>query len=311
MKRILTIVSDPLTFGRGHLTRQKRLAQILSDTGFEVTLIVNGDSLTTEKSHDLLILDLSDRDTSPPEKLLGDFKFVVGFDWCMGFVPDINFVVFQHVGKVYPSKIETYVGFEYIILNNRFEQSHRLNSPSAKKYQLISIGFNAKSQKILEVLDVATKISDLPIKICSGIELDLIHKELKDRQIQTAYLTGKTKNREAVVREFQENKEVKVFLISLKAGGTGLNLTEADYVYLVDPWWNPAVENQAIDRLHRIGQTKNTLAIRLICPNTIEDKIRILQESKKTIAEELITNESGFFKNLSKENLLDLLSDLK
>ena len=141
--------------------------------------------------------------------------------------------------------------------------------------------------------------------------LDLIHKELKDRQIQTAYLTGKTKNREAVVREFQENKEVKVFLISLKAGGTGLNLTEADYVYLVDPWWNPAVENQAIDRVHRIGQTKNTLAIRLICPNTIEDKIRILQESKKTIAEELITNESGFFKNLSKENLLDLLSDLK
>ena len=177
MKRILTIVSDPLTFGRGHLTRQKRLAQILSDTGFEVTLIVNGDSLTTEKSHDLLILDLSDRDTSPPEKLLGDFKFVVGFDWCMRFVPDINFVVFQHVGKVYPSKIETYVGFEYIILNNRFEQSHRLNSPSAKKYQLISIGFSAKSQKILEVLDVATKISDLPIKICSGIELDLIHKE--------------------------------------------------------------------------------------------------------------------------------------
>ena len=171
--------------------------------------------------------------------------------------------------------------------------------PSAKLEMLIEqITNKAPSHKILVFSQFVTM-------------LDLIHKELKDRKIQTAYLTGKTTNREAVVREFQENKEVKVFLISLKAGGTGLNLTEADYVYLVDPWWNPAVENQAIDRVHRIGQTKNTLAIRLICPNTIEDKIRILQESKKTIADELITNESGFFKNLSKENLLDLLSDLK
>jgi SNF2 family DNA or RNA helicase len=171
--------------------------------------------------------------------------------------------------------------------------------PSAKLEMLIEqITNKAPSHKILVFSQFVTM-------------LDLIHKELKDRNIQTAYLTGKTTNREAVVREFQENKEVKVFLISLKAGGTGLNLTEADYVYLVDPWWNPAVENQAIDRVHRIGQTKNTLAIRLICPNTIEDKIRILQESKKTIADELITNESGFFKNLSKENLLDLLSDLK
>jgi SNF2 family DNA or RNA helicase len=171
--------------------------------------------------------------------------------------------------------------------------------PSAKLEMLIEqITNKAPAHKILVFSQFVTM-------------LDLIHKELKDRQIQTAYLTGKTKNREAVVREFQENKEVKVFLISLKAGGTGLNLTEADYVYLVDPWWNPAVENQAIDRVHRIGQTKNTLAIRLICPNTIEDKIRILQDSKKTIADELITNESGFFKNLSKENLLDLLSDLK
>jgi SNF2 family DNA or RNA helicase len=171
--------------------------------------------------------------------------------------------------------------------------------PSAKLEMLIEqITNKAPTHKILVFSQFVTM-------------LDLIHKELKDRKIQTAYLTGKTNNREAVVREFQENKEVKVFLISLKAGGTGLNLTEADYVYLVDPWWNPAVENQAIDRVHRIGQTKNTLAIRLICPNTIEDKIRILQESKKSISDELITNESGFFKNLSKENLLDLLSDLK
>ncbi|MGV3507955.1 MAG: SNF2-related protein, partial [Sphingobacteriaceae bacterium] len=87
--------------------------------------------------------------------------------------------------------------------------------------------------------------------------LDLIKKELLERKISFSYLTGSTKNRDLVVKEFQEQVEKRVFLISLKAGGTGLNLTQADYVYLVDPWWNPAVENQAIDRIYRIGQKKN------------------------------------------------------
>ncbi|MBO6200255.1 MAG: DEAD/DEAH box helicase, partial [Chryseobacterium sp.] len=101
--------------------------------------------------------------------------------------------------------------------------------------------------------------------------LDLIKEELQKRNISFEYLTGQTKNRAARVNEFQENANVRVFLISLKAGGTGLNLTEADYVYLVDPWWNPAVENQAIDRCYRIGQKKNVIAVRLICPNTVEE----------------------------------------
>ena len=177
MKRILTVFSDPLIFGRGHLTRQKRLAQVLSEAGFEVKLVVNGDSLASETTNDLLILDLSDQDTSPPENFLGEFKFVVGFDWCKSFVPDINFIVFHHVGKVYPSKIETYVGFEYLILDKRFTSTPSVTSTSDNKYQLISIGFSAKLDKILEVLDVAAKISDLPIKICSGMKLDLIHRD--------------------------------------------------------------------------------------------------------------------------------------
>ncbi len=141
--------------------------------------------------------------------------------------------------------------------------------------------------------------------------LDLIHKELQARNIRSVTLTGKTRNRAAVVNEFQDNKQVKVFLISLKAGGTGLNLTEADYVYLVDPWWNPAVENQAIDRAHRIGQDKKVMAIRLICPDTVEEKIMKLQETKKELAGELISEDSSFFQSLSKEGLLQLLSDLK
>lgn len=141
--------------------------------------------------------------------------------------------------------------------------------------------------------------------------LDLIARSLDSKNIRYTMLTGKTRNREAAVRQFQEDPQTRVFLISLKAGGTGLNLTEADYVYLVDPWWNPAVENQAIDRAHRIGQDKHVIAVRMICPDTVEEKILQLQESKRTLATELITEEPGFFRSLSRESLLGLLSDLK
>jgi len=137
--------------------------------------------------------------------------------------------------------------------------------------------------------------------------LDLIKKELEAKGIRYEYLTGQTKKRQEVVHSFQ-NTDVPVFLISLKAGGTGLNLTEADYVYLVDPWWNPAVENQAIDRAYRIGQHKNVMAVRLICPDTIEEKIMKLQAVKKDLVKDLIQNESGLFKNLTKQELLGLLS---
>lgn len=137
--------------------------------------------------------------------------------------------------------------------------------------------------------------------------LDLIKAELLERNISFEYLTGQTKNRAAKVNEFQENENVRVFLISLKAGGTGLNLTEADYVYLVDPWWNPAVENQAIDRCYRIGQKKNVIAVRLICPNTVEEKIMKLQQSKKELANDLIMTDHSVFRNLSKQDLLEIL----
>ncbi|MCX2474058.1 SNF2-related protein [Pedobacter sp. MC2016-05] len=138
--------------------------------------------------------------------------------------------------------------------------------------------------------------------------LDLIKKQLEKRHIKYEYLTGQTKNREEVVQSFQQNNDIPVFLISLKAGGTGLNLTQADYVYLVDPWWNPAVENQAIDRAYRIGQHNNVMAVRLICPDTIEEKIMKLQATKKDLVKNLIQTDGGFFKNLSKKELLGLLS---
>jgi hypothetical protein len=137
--------------------------------------------------------------------------------------------------------------------------------------------------------------------------LELIKKELVARDIKFSWLTGSTRNREKVVNEFQNEAEVRVFLISMKAGGTGLNLTEADYVYLVDPWWNPAVENQAIDRSHRIGQNKNVVAIRLICPNTVEEKIMEMQQNKKALVKDLIQTDTSFLQSLSKNDLLQML----
>ena len=140
--------------------------------------------------------------------------------------------------------------------------------------------------------------------------LQLIGKELDKRKVAYYYLDGSTKatDRQKAVAEFQENEEVKIFLISLKAGGVGLNLTAADYVYMVDPWWNPATEQQAIDRTHRIGQKKSVFAYKLICKDSIEEKILQLQQKKKSLSADLISDENGFVKKLTKEDVTYLFS---
>ena len=138
--------------------------------------------------------------------------------------------------------------------------------------------------------------------------LELVGKKLTEQGISFAYLDGKTKNRKEVVEKFQSDEGCKVFLISLTAGGTGLNLTAADYVYIVDPWWNPAVEQQAIDRTHRIGQTKNIFAYKMICKDTVEEKILMLQEKKKKLAGDIVGDDSAFVKKLSKDDIEFLFS---
>ena len=140
--------------------------------------------------------------------------------------------------------------------------------------------------------------------------LALIRKELEAQNIPYAYFDGSTSSteRERMVQEFQKNEECRVFLISLKAGGVGLNLTAADYVYIVDPWWNPAVEQQAIDRTHRIGQTKNIFAYRLICKDTIEEKMLLLQERKRALATDLVADDNTFLKKLTRDDIAFLLS---
>ena len=140
--------------------------------------------------------------------------------------------------------------------------------------------------------------------------LALIREKLDELGVKYEYFDGSTTapDRQKAIDGFQNDDTCRVFLISLKAGGVGLNLTAADYVYIVDPWWNPAVEQQAIDRTHRIGQTKNIFAYRMICKDTVEDKILSLQEKKRALAADLITDDSGFVKNLTREDLEYLFS---
>src|SRR5690606_1093317 len=115
------------------------------------------------------------------------------------------------------------------------------------------------------------------------------------------------RDRQARVDRFQEDPACPLFLISLKAGGHGLNLTAADYVFLLDPWWNPAVEAQAIDRAHRIGRSRHVIATRLVARNTIEEKIMQLQASKRSLADAILTADKGVMASIGREELELLL----
>jgi SNF2 family DNA or RNA helicase len=138
--------------------------------------------------------------------------------------------------------------------------------------------------------------------------LTIIRGHFDRKKINYSYIDGSvdTKARGKMIKTFQEDDRVGVFLLSLKAGGVALNLTAADYVIIFDPWWNPAVEAQAIDRSHRIGQTKNVFVYRLVVKDTIEEKMLKLQEQKRDLVEKLITSETKAFKNLSKDDIINL-----
>ena len=140
--------------------------------------------------------------------------------------------------------------------------------------------------------------------------LELIQDKLNDCAISYPYFDGSYTaiQREKAIQEFQNNEACSVFLISLKAGGMGLNLTAADYVYIIDPWWNPAVEQQAIDRTHRIGQTKNIFAYRYICKNTVEEKIMTLKDKKNLLVKDIISDDDNMVKQLTKEDVAYLFS---
>ncbi len=172
---------------------------------------------------------------------------------------------------------------------------------------LVKENYTGKSGKFEEFKDQLENVLEENHKVLVFSQfvsmLNIIKEYLDIKNIPYEYLTGSTQNREACVRNFQENENIKVFLISLKAGGFGLNLTAADYVFHYDPWWNPAVQDQATDRTHRIGQDKNVFVYKFITKDSVEEKILRLQDQKKELAENIITGESGILKNLTKEDV--------
>ena len=137
---------------------------------------------------------------------------------------------------------------------------------------------------------------------------EIIEKQLNKNDIKYLKLTGKTKvsERLELINEFNTNDDIKVFLISLKAGGTGINLTSADMVIHYDPWWNLSVENQATDRTHRIGQTKKVQVYKLITKNSIEEKMYDLQKRKEELIDNMLSTDTKFINKLSKEDILGL-----
>jgi SNF2 family DNA or RNA helicase len=138
--------------------------------------------------------------------------------------------------------------------------------------------------------------------------LALVREEFDRQGIRYEYLDGSTRDRKRRVDHFQSDPDCPVFLISLKAGGVGLNLTAADYVFILDPWWNPAVEAQAVDRAHRIGQSQRVFAYRLIARDTVEEKILQLQGDKRKLAEAIISADNSLISSLTADDLKLLLS---
>jgi SNF2 family DNA or RNA helicase len=139
--------------------------------------------------------------------------------------------------------------------------------------------------------------------------LDLVSKALKEKEIEHLILTGKTQKRGELVESFNTSATQHVFLISTKAGGTGLNLASADTVIVIDPWWNPSVERQAIDRAHRIGQTRTVNVYRLITAGTIEEKIQALQAKKKDLFDAIINETGASLSALTWEDVKNLFSE--
>ncbi|MFD2598196.1 DEAD/DEAH box helicase [Sphingobacterium corticis] len=167
---------------------------------------------------------------------------------------------------------------------------------------------SGKFDTVLEMLE-SVHAEDSKILIFSQFvkHLDIFRQHFDKRNVKYAYLDGGTKDREAAVNQFKNDSSTRIFLISIKAGGVGLNLTEADYVFILDPWWNPAVEQQAIDRSHRIGQKRNVFIYRFISKDSVEEKIVALQNRKKKLSSALITTEESFVKSLTQEDLSVLL----
>jgi SNF2 family DNA or RNA helicase len=177
--------------------------------------------------------------------------------------------------------------------------------------KLLSDKYSTKSGKLDRVMEMADEIlqggNSLLVFSQFTKHLDIVKQALKKQTINYYYLDGTTRNRMAIVQKFQQEKKASIFLISLKTGGVGLNLTNANYVFLLDPWWNPAVENQAIDRCYRIGQSDPVTVYRFISKGSIEEKIMTLKERKRQMVDHVIDVTDMASIPLSEEELKQLI----
>ncbi len=248
----------------------------------------------------------------------------------------------QQVATDLPDKTETVLWCEMGKEQRAAYDSYRKYYRDTLLSKIDTDGINKASIQVLEGLMRLRQLCDHPhmvkdplITTDESVKIEELMRELKENTgsnkslvfsqftemlghlresferegIKYCYLDGSTpiEKRNEQVERFQNSDEEKVFLISLKAGGVGLNLTAVDYVYIVDPWWNPAAEQQAIDRTHRIGQNKKIFAYKMVCKDTIEEKILKLQDRKKSLANELISEDAAFMKKLTRDDVAFLL----
>ena len=218
-----------------------------------------------------------------------------------------NYYRFQLQGKIEETGLEKATIF---ILEGLMRLRQICDSPLLVKDPEVKTSASIKIEELLR--EVLENSGNHKILIFSQFTqmLSLIREAFNKHNIKHIYLDGQTPaaERKSRVDQFQNEPDIQAFLISLKAGGVGLNLTAADYVYLIDPWWNPAVEDQSIDRTHRIGQTQKVFAYKMICKDTVEEKILQLQQKKKALSSELISEEKSFVKKLTKEDINFLFS---
>ena len=175
--------------------------------------------------------------------------------------------------------------------------------------ETVDLADSGKMQLLDDMLD-AILIEGHKVLIFSQFVrfLKIVRRFFDNKSLQYEYLDGKVRNRAQKIKNFQQNHNIAAFLISLKAGGVGVNLTAADYVIHLDPWWNPAVERQATDRAHRIGQEKRVFVYKYIMKNSVEERILALQEKKKLLSDKLITSDSTLIKQITRKDL-ELLFD--
>ncbi|UZR97114.1 DEAD/DEAH box helicase [Chondrinema litorale] len=240
----------------------------------------------------------------------------------------------SEVLKELPSKIEQTLYVEMSAKQKAFYEQRRQFYVTAIKSQIAQKGVSSSQFFIFQALNELRQIASIPEnktdgkisspklevlieQIIDAVEnghkmlvfvnflnaIELIGEKLDNANIDFVSMSGSTRNRQEIIQRFQNDSECRVFLMTLKTGGTGLNLTAADTVFIFDPWWNVAAENQAIDRAHRIGQQNKVLTYKLITKETIEEKILLLQEKKKELFENIVSADTASIKSLSEEDI--------